>query len=204
MSHSNITGIILAGGKSTRMGENKSLLILNGKTVIQRVVDLMESIFKEVIMITNMPDEYNFINIPMYKDIYEYKGPLAGIHSGLINSKTEKNFIISCDIPLMEQDMIKYIVNYKTKKPITLCIANGYIQQLAGIYSKSVLPKIEQLFSKYSDKQKVEKRKYYSVQSLLNSVGAEILNAEELDIYEEYMFFNMNNQEDYKIIKTFF
>ncbi len=95
MIYSDITGIILAGGKSTRMGENKSLLSLNGKTVIERVVDLMKSIFKEVILITNTPEEYDFIKIPKYKDIFEYKGPLAGIHSGLTHSNTEKKL---CDL----------------------------------------------------------------------------------------------------------
>lgn len=204
MKYSEVSGIILAGGKSTRMGENKSLLILNQKTVIERMVDLMESVFKEVIIITNTTSEYDFIDNPKYKDIYEHKGPLAGIHSGLTHSKTEKNFVISCDLPLMEQEMLKYILNFKTEKPITVCIANGYIQQLAGIYSKSVLPTIEELFKKCSVEQKDGKRKIYSVQTLLNLVGAEILFAEELDIYKEHMFFNMNNHEDYKTIKTFF
>ena len=66
----------------------------------------MNSLFERVIMITNTPEEYSFINIPMYKDIFEYKGPLAGIHSGLTNSSTEQNFIISCDTPLMKENMI--------------------------------------------------------------------------------------------------
>ena len=203
MIYSNITGIILAGGKSSRMGENKSLLNLNGITIIERVVRLMKSIFQEVIIITNTPNEYDFLNIPKYNDIFEYKGPLAGIHSGLTNSKNEKNFVISCDIPLMTREMIEFIINYKSDKPITVCRADGFIQQLAGVYSKSVLHNIEKLLTSPSNelkRQKKTKRKS-AVLSLLDVVPKEIINAEELDIYKEHMFFNMNRPEDYDKIK---
>jgi molybdopterin-guanine dinucleotide biosynthesis protein A len=193
MIYSDITGIILAGGKSTRMGENKSLLNLNGKTVIERVVSLMKTIFQEVIIITNTPNEYDFINTPMYKDIFENKGPLAGIHSGLAHSNNDKNFVISCDIPLMEQEMIEFIINYKTDKPITVCRADGFIQQLVGLYSKSVLPIISNLLN--------TKDQSSSVLSLLDRVDPDIINVDKLDIYNKDMFFNMNRPEDYNRIK---
>jgi len=200
--YSDITGIILAGGKSTRMGENKSLLVLNGKTVIERVVELMRSIFKNVVIITNTPEEYHFLKTPLYKDIYEYKGPLAGIHSGLVNSKTEDNFIISCDIPLMNKNMIEYIVEFQTEKKITVCRADGYVQQLAGKYSQLILPAIEKSLKGYVNEireLKQEKRKC-AVLSLLDEMGAEIIDAKQLDFYTENLFYNMNRPEDYKFI----
>lgn len=193
MIYTNITGIILAGGKSTRMGQNKSFLNLNGKTVIERIVRLMKSIFHEVIIITNTPDEYDFINIPLYKDIFEYKGPLAGIHSGLTHSNNEKNFVISCDTPLMEQEMIEFIINYKTDKPITVCRADGFVQQLVGLYSNTVLKTISNLLT--------TKNQNSSVLSLLDKIVPEIINVENYDIYKEHMFFNMNRPEDYDKIK---
>ena len=69
--YSDITGVILAGGKSSRMGVNKSFLKLGNQTIIERIVDLMKSIFSEVIIITNTPDEYKFLNLPLYEDIYK-------------------------------------------------------------------------------------------------------------------------------------
>jgi molybdopterin-guanine dinucleotide biosynthesis protein A len=201
--YNDITGIILAGGKSSRMGTNKSLLKLNGKTVIERVVDLMNSIFEKVIIITNTPEEYDFINLPKYKDIYSYRGPLAGIHSGLKHSNTDKNFIISCDIPLMEKRMIEYIVDCNTVKPITVCKADGFVQQLAGIYSKSVLPLAEKSLkaSEEEIRNADQKKRRCKVLSLLDEAGAEVIEAEELDFYNEYIFHNMNKPEDYKKIK---
>lgn len=201
-----ITGIILSGGKSSRMGENKSLLNLGGKKVIERVTDLMKSLFPDVILITNTPDEYSFLGIPIFRDIYEYKGPLAGIHSGLTHSKTENNFVISCDIPLMTKQMIEYIIDYKTKAPITVCRADGFVQQLAGMYSKSVLAEAENSLRNEETElrdPKQTKRKC-KVLSLLNTVGAEIIDAEKLDFYSESLFFNMNRPEDYEKVLTYF
>jgi molybdenum cofactor guanylyltransferase len=201
--YTNITGIILAGGKSTRMGKNKSLLPLIGKTVIEGVVELMQSIFDYVIIITNTPEEYSFIDIPMYRDIYEYKGPLAGIHSGLSHSDTDNNFIISCDIPLMNKTMIKYIIDYKTDKLITVCKADGFIQQLAGRYSKSVLPVAEDFLKTNvaETRNQNQAKQKCKVLSLLDEVGVEIIEAEKLDIYHQYLFYNMNRPEDYEMIK---
>jgi len=197
--YSYVTGIILAGGKSKRMGENKSFLKLGDKSVIEKITDLMKNIFKNVLLITNTTDEYKFLSIPIYEDIYKYKGPLAGIHSGLTHSITQNNFIISCDIPLMTEKMIKYIVDYKTDKLITVCKADGFIQQLVGKYSKSILPYAEISLKEETQEIRTEKQKHRKckVLSLLDKVGAEIIDAENLDIYKNNVFFNMNRPEDY-------
>ena len=84
--YKDITGIILSGGKSTRMGSNKSLLKVGNMTVIERVRNLLQGIFKNVILITNDPEDYKFLGLPMFEDVYRHKGPLAGIHSGLVHS----------------------------------------------------------------------------------------------------------------------
>jgi molybdopterin-guanine dinucleotide biosynthesis protein A len=202
--YSEVTGIILSGGKSKRMGENKSLLELNGKTVIKRTVDLMSSIFKNVMIITNVFDEYHFLSVPLFEDIYKYKGPLSGIHAGLTHSATEENFIISCDVPLMTEKMIRYIVDFKTEKPITVCRAEGFVQPLAGRYSKSVLHEAEKLLKEMNGELSYDNQKKNSgkgkVGLLIENVGAEIINAEELSFYNEYLFFNMNRKSDYERI----
>lgn len=204
--YKNITGIILSGGKSSRMGENKSLMRLGDRTVIEHILLLIQSLFQEVILITNRPDEYQFLNIPLFEDIYKNRGPLAGIHSGLLNSKTENNFIISCDIPLITKEIIEYIIKFDTPHPITVCRADGYIQQLAGNYSKSVLPKIEKLFKINEDeiKNSNQRKRKWKVHLLLDLVGAEIIEANKLDFYSEGLFLNMNSQEDYQIILSKF
>lgn len=192
--YSDITGVILAGGKSSRMGTNKSFLKLGTQTIIEHIVNLMKSIFSEVIIITNTTDEYEFLNLPMFEDIYKWKGPLAGIHSALTHSRTEKIFVLSCDVPLMSKEMIKYIVDYKSDKPIIFCEAAGYHQPLVGIYSKEILKEIESVLT---DNEVNDK----SFHSFLKKVDAEIIHPEGLVFYKDELFFNVNNIEDYERVK---
>ncbi|MGB9856330.1 MAG: molybdenum cofactor guanylyltransferase [Caldisericum exile] len=188
--YSDITGVILAGGKSTRMGTNKSFLKIGNQTIIERIVELMKSIFSEVIIITNSPDEYKFLNLPLFEDIYKWKGPLAGIHSALVHSKAEKIFVLSCDVPLMRKEMIEYIVEYNSNKPIIFCEAAGYHQPLVGVYSKKILSEIEHFISnnELSDR---------SFHKFLDSVDHEIIYPQNLPFYKDEIFFNVNKVEDY-------
>ncbi len=139
--YNDITGVILAGGKSKRMGENKALLKIGGITIIEHLTLLLKSIFHKVIIITNDPGEYSFLEVDLFPDVYINKGPLAGIHSALIHSSTETNFILSCDIPFITAEVIEEIINYKTAYPITVVKADGFVQQLAGFYNKKLSSK---------------------------------------------------------------
>lgn len=197
--YTNITGIILAGGKSTRMGENKSLLKIDELTVIERVIRLMNSIFNDVILITNTPEEYEFVDIPIYKDIFEYKGPLAGIHSGLINSTADDNFIISCDMPLINPEMINHVVSYKSDKFIRIGRANNHAQTLFGMYSKNILSSLEKILAQNNNES--IKQNIFSVFRLLDKVDHEIIDLEACEGYTEHLFYNMNRPEDYEKIK---
>jgi molybdopterin-guanine dinucleotide biosynthesis protein A len=201
--YKDITGIILSGGKSSRMGRNKSFLKVGDKTIIERVRDLLQGIFHDVILITNDPDEYKFLDLPMFEDVYKHKGPLAGIHSGLMHSSTESNFIISCDIPFMTQEMIKYLVDYNTAKIITIAKADGFIQQLAGKYSKECLDDVEEILKEqleFERKDEIQKKRRCNVLKLIDRVGAEIINAEMLPFYNEDLYLNMNKSEDYELL----
>jgi len=201
--YNDVTGIILSGGKSSRMGGNKSLLKIGDQTIIERVRDLMKSLFNEVILITNEPADYKFLNIPIYEDLFKHKGPLAGIHSGLTYSSSEKNFIISCDLPFITPEIIKYLFDFKTEKLITVAEADGYIQQLAGKYSKESVYEAEKILNDQLSAEAKggnQTKKDISALKLINKVGAEIISAESLPFYKEEIFFNMNNVEDYKFL----
>jgi molybdopterin-guanine dinucleotide biosynthesis protein A len=201
--YKDITGIILSGGKSSRMGRNKSFLKVGETTIVERVRDLLQGIFQDVILITNDPNEYKFLGLPMFEDVYKHKGPLAGIHSGLIHSSNEINFIISCDIPLITLEMIKYLVDYKTDKLITIAKADGFIQQLAGKYSEACLSDAEEILKEQLEAERrddTQMKRRCNVLKLIDRVGTEIIDAEELPFYIEDMYFNMNKTEDYKLL----
>jgi molybdopterin-guanine dinucleotide biosynthesis protein A len=201
--YDDITAIILSGGKSSRMGTNKSFLKVGDKTIIERLRDLLQSIFEDVILITNEPDNYKFLGLPIYEDIFRHRGPLAGIHSGLKHSKTNLNFIISCDLPFMTMEMIKYLIEYKTERLITVAKADGFIQQLAGIYSSECLSPSERILKEGVNKESrdaAQKQRKCNVLNLIDTVGAEIIPAESVPFYNKDLYFNMNRTEDYNLI----
>jgi molybdopterin-guanine dinucleotide biosynthesis protein A len=200
--YKDITGIILAGGKSKRMGLNKSFLKVGEVTMIERTTELMKSLFERVMLITNTPDEYKFLGIEMFEDIYKNVGPLAGIHSGLAHSITDKNFIISCDMPFVDEGVIEFIINYKTNKSITITKADGFVQQLCGLYSKQDLQEIVELIK--DDKLEINNSQKCGckVLQLVQKLDAEIIDiANEYDGYEEGMFLNMNKPEDFELVR---
>ena len=197
----NITGVILSGGESRRMGFNKSLLKISEKTIIEIISDLMRSIFDKVVLSTNEPEKYDFLKLPMVKDIYTNYGPLSGIHSGLINSSTEKNFFLSCDLPLMNEETIRYIVSYKTEKKITVPCFNGRTQHLCGVYSKSIIREIEELINNTGNQTGKNGKSIINVKNIIEKIGAELIMDENSNTFSEDVFFNMNTPEDYEYVK---
>ena len=196
-----IIAFILAGGKSSRIGTNKALLQVEGKPLIQRLVDLLDPMFSEVVISSNEPDLYNFTGKKIVQDIYSARGPLAGIHSILKFTNTKMNFIISCDIPLIGTELINYIVNYETVKDIILPLADGRIQQTCGLYSKNILNEVEKLLIESNQKNSKLKGSIYE---LMDRVPTEIVEVDKFDFYSPDLFLNINTPEDYNYLKSIF
>lgn len=197
--YKDITGIILAGGQSSRMGTNKALLKIGDRTVIEIMARLMESLFESVIISTNTLNEYSFLNCPLVEDKYKNAGPLGGIHASLLQSATERNFVISCDLPLMSKEMIEYFVEYRTEKDILISRAAGYLQPLVGIYERKILTTIEEMLrsSIFANNKNV---KHNSLHALFEKVETEIIDPTSLPFYSDRLFFNLNNMNDYEEI----
>ena len=199
--YKDITGIILSGGKSSRLGRDKSFIKFGDRTLIEITVGLMKSVFENVIISTNSINEYSFHNCPLVEDKYKNAGPLAGIYSALLNSQSEKNFVISCDVPLMNQQMIEYFIKYDSNKDIIISKASGYLQPLVGIYKQSVLPMILKLLNQPVN-QRNEIKKNISLHSLIKLANTEIIDITSLPFYTEELFFNLNTHEDLKKLYT--
>ena len=164
----------------------------------------MSNLFSELLLITNEPELYKFLRLKTFKDIFPGKGPLAGIHSGLVHSKTQKNFILSCDMPLITVDMINTIINFKKDSFITVAKANGYIQQLCGVYDKCCLPKAENLLKENhinESRNTQQEKRGCKVLQLIKEVDADIFDAEALPFYNKALFFNMNTMDGFAYVK---
>lgn len=140
-----VTGVILAGGESRRMGSDKSLLPIQGARFIDHVYQRMASLFEEVIIVTNSPELYNEIPCRKVPDIYYAQGSLAGVHSGLAHAKTERIFVVGCDMPFVSPAVVREICSHAANGDLVMPHSSSGHEPLHALYSKSCLPAMERV-----------------------------------------------------------
>lgn len=138
------TGIILAGGKSSRMGFDKGLMEINGKNSIEKVVEALEPITERIIIISNN-DAYKYLGLPVYKDIVKGKGPIGGIYTGLTYSETEINLVVACDMPLVNEELLQHILNEADYFEIALPTTKEKLHPLCAYYTKHIAKHLKNL-----------------------------------------------------------
>ncbi len=138
-----VTAAILAGGTSSRMGTNKALLKLGNTTFIQRIAGTLGSVFERVVIIANRADEYAFLHLPIFSDIYPQCGPLGGLHSALVHSSTPHVFIASCDIPFITDAMTRALLENASAETTTIASDGEQTHPLFGIYPTTLLTAVE-------------------------------------------------------------
>ncbi len=139
---SQISAIILAGGKSSRMGTDKGLIDINGKAMVQWVLDLVKEFTDDIYIISANPN-YNQFNYPLVSDVFPNAGPLGGIYSGLLKIKNKKALILSCDTPFIEVKTIENLIENSLDFDITYAIENNKPHPLIGIYNQNCLPHLK-------------------------------------------------------------
>lgn len=132
----------MVGGQSSRMGTDKGLMNFDGKPMIQYAIDLLKSIFSEVLISSNN-HEYQQFNLNVIHDIYKNCGPIGGLHSALYNISAGYVFIISCDMPFMKTEIIKQLFIEHENFDIIIPKIGDKIEPLCAVYSKRILPHIE-------------------------------------------------------------
>jgi len=141
----NITGIILAGGKSSRMGTDKGFLMLNDKLFIQHSIDALKPLVSEILIVSN-DKAYDVFNLKRIEDYIENAGPLAGIYSGLKTTKTMYNLVLSCDIPLIKTRVLnQLILGVEDTSEVIQIESNGRTMPLIALYKKSCTSNFKQL-----------------------------------------------------------
>jgi len=149
-----ITGIILAGGKNSRMGSNKAFLEIDGTRLIDHILSLYREIFSETIIVTNDPLIYaEFCDTVVVTDIYKGKGSLGGIYTGLFYASNDYSFIAACDMPSLNKDFIRFMIGLIDHQDIIVPELREGFQALHAIYSRRCLPAIKKMI--LSDKLKI-------------------------------------------------
>ncbi len=139
------TAVILAGGKSSRMGFDKQFLTFNHTRIFDRNLACLKEEFEEIIVVTQKPTAYESYPVICVDDIEKNAGPLGGLHAGLMKSTSDMIFLIACDMPLVQLNYIRYMKAILKREICEICATKTKkgIEPFHGFYSKKLREKIE-------------------------------------------------------------
>ena len=133
-----ITGIVLAGGKSSRMGCDKGFLNFNNKPMVQYSIDALNPLVTKIIIVSNNTN-YDTLGHKRITDSFTDAGPVAGIYSGLQASTTEYNLVLSCDIPLITTKVLQKLVNaHDGVSEVIQAVSHGKAMPLVALYKTTI------------------------------------------------------------------
>jgi len=186
-----MTSIILAGGKSLRLGQSKALQVIGDKSLIQWVVDRLAILSTEIIIATAHGDAIpcsSAVRIRTVADIYPGKGPLAGIYSGLIASSSSRAIVVGCDTPFLSVSLLEYMTQNLGESDVALPRIGEMVEPLCAVYSKNCLAPIQELLEQNE----------LMIIKLFSMVKVKYVEEDEMNSFdpEHLSFFNINSQDD--------
>lgn len=193
MRTKNLSGIILAGGLSRRLGRNKAIENINNKPLLSMVYDSIKPFVNELIIVVNnkqRQEELSFLNNAKFTiDQYKNSGSLGGIYTGLLKANHEKAIIVACDMPFISPSIISLMIS-KIKSSIDIIIpeTEGYKHSTHAIYSKSCI----EIIKKHLDDNNLK------ISNIFNICETQIISENEIYDTEPNTksFFNINNEMD--------
>lgn len=185
------TAVILAGGKSCRMGFDKQLLSVKEKTLFKALLPNLRARFSDILVITNTPELYENDGVRTAADIFPNMGPLGGIHAALTYGLSDRVFVIACDMPRIDLAYIDYQMAQIMNTDYDACVTMGgeRFQSFHAFYCKTALPMIEK------DLMQNKASMFY----LLKKINTRIISEQEAKsvITVPQLFLNLNTKEDY-------
>ena len=188
-----VSGIILAGGQSSRMGQDKTLMSIETQTLIERTVKELRKVSDEIIIASNQFNKYNLPGTFEVPDIFSGFGPLGGIHAGLKAASYPYSFIVAGDMPLFTADLAEYLLT-RTDEDYDVIApeVGGSWEPLCAVYSQSCLQAIE----KYLEAGIRQVFQFYKNVRVLKICEQELVSIGKTGD----LFYNLNTPEDYKVL----
>jgi molybdopterin-guanine dinucleotide biosynthesis protein A len=191
------SAVILAGGKSSRMGFDKQCIRYNGRLLIEQQINQLRELFEDIVIVTNRQKLYEGFNCTLAEDILKDFGPLSGIHAGLLAAKSKYSYFLACDMPNINTDYILYMLNIINSKDfckqgIITCYGD-WLEPFNSFYSKELIPIIEQAY----------RENKFKIGSVLKKASIHYISEEEARSYSPdwNMFANINTKEDLALLK---
>ncbi len=187
---STVTGVILAGGKNSRMGTDKGLLVVEGKSIVERIANVLNPFVNEIVIISN-GNNYDFLGYKIYNDIIKECGPIGGIYTALSLSNTEKNFIVSCDMPNITKELVQFIIENSGESDISVPMHQNKLEPLCAIYDKHCYLKFEELI----------KENKLKLHDAINHFNTKYITIPET-IFKYNCFANINTPSEFENLKS--
>ncbi len=183
-----MTSIVLAGGKSIRLGREKALEKVKGRPLIQLVIDRLSSLGNEIMVVTSQINTLPDLGVKKVIDIYPNKGPLGGIYSGLMAAPCFYSLVVGCDMPLLNVALLRHIMELSPGFDVVIPRVNDNVEPLHAVYSKNCLATIEAAL----------KRNRLQIQGFFHQVKVKYIEDAELKKFdpEHLSFFNINSESD--------
>ncbi len=188
-----LTGIILSGGKSARMGRDKAFIKINGIPIIQRIYDIFEKCFNEIIIVTNQKESYAGFEAKIVNDLIVNHGALGGLYTGLFLSSYPYSFCVACDMPFLKESIIRYLVERADGYDAIVPRTEDGLQPLHAVYSKSCLKPIKELM----DYGKYKIIDFYPLVRIKIIEEPEFINLDRM----KKSFININTPEDLDLLE---
>lgn len=184
-----VEAAILVGGKSKRIGTNKSFLHFKNSCMLDAVHSRLRCVFDEIFLVANASFPCNNINIRCISDVFPEKGPLGGIYTALEHANSDYVFVFACDMPFLSTQLITWMIDrVEGSYDVVAPFFRGRAEPLHALYSKSAAEKIRNAINKSE----------LSVHVLLEKLSTQYISEEEIAPFGDNMFFNINTPGDYE------
>lgn len=183
-----VAGFILAGGKSTRMGRDKGFVVLDGRTLLDRMLEIARSVCTDVRIVGDRAKYAAFA--PVVEDVFPRCGPLGGIHAALRSSQTDLNLMLAVDMPFLSYAFLEFLIERSRKSQATVTVVRMHegFQPLCTMYRRAFADAAE----------KALREAHYKIDALFERTQTDVLDAKELETagFSMRIFRNLNTPED--------
>lgn len=186
VSHERPTGIILAGGKSSRFGSDKALFEYQGKKLIEYAIEALRPICGQILISTNQPELYAGFNLKTVPDIYSGCGPVAGIHACLLQSTTTDNLITGCDMPWINTSLFRFLLSHSEAYEVVIPVHGRFKETMASFYHKNSAQELGKALAQGR----------YKILDAIEGLNTCFVNVDAQDFYSEKLFANINRLSD--------
>ena len=142
-----MTGIILSGGKSLRMGKDKAFIKVEGIPIIERITALFHKLFKETMIVTNHREAYLYLKVTLHEDLIPNAGALGGLYTGLFYSTFPYSFVVACDMPYLRSEVIHHLIEKIKGYDVVVPRTEDGLEPLHALYSKKCVEPIRSVLA---------------------------------------------------------